>query len=682
MLILVSGLTLVIILFPNPLRPSTYPLSVGSVAPQDIQAPRALTYESRILTEQARFEAEMVAPPVYLPADPSITRRQIERMRLVLNYIHTVRSDSHASLDQKIQDLEAIQNLSLSREAYEQTLILPDSRWEATQQEALKVLEQVMRATIREDMLQDARRNVPTLISFTLPQEQAMLVAELVIQLVVPNSLRSEELTRHAIEEARSLVQPVTYSFAAGETIVQRGQVITHFIMEALEEYHLVKPGGDPQDMVAAAILVVLISAATGLYLSRRDLEYMRDAKNWALLSAFFLIFLYTARLVIPNRAIIPYVFPIPAFGLTFGSLFSAEIGLIFSLILSILSTYGMPDSVDLTLFYLLSSLCGILVLGKGKRVTNFIYAGVAIGAAGSAVVLAYRMPGASTDWFGIVTLVGAAFFNGMASASVSLLLQFISSQSLGLTTSLQLMEILRSDHPLLQFIMRNAPGTYQHGLQVGNLAEQAAEAIGADGLLVRAGAIYHDAGKALNPSFFIENQLPGQANPHDNLDPEVSAANIIRHVRDGVQLARKYRLPPRMQDFILEHHGTLIARYQYAKAAEKHNGDLAKVNIDAYRYPGPAPRSRETALLMLADGCEARARAEMPANEEELQLVVDKVIELCRREGQLDDTTLTLRDLKQVSKSFVSTLRNTHHPRLKYPELNTKPLKAEKSSA
>ncbi|MDZ4158655.1 MAG: HDIG domain-containing protein, partial [Anaerolineaceae bacterium] len=389
---------------------------------------------------------------------------------------------------------------------------------------------------------------------------------------------------------ARESIQPVTYSYAAGETIVQSGQVVTPLIIEALEQYNLVKPGGDTRTLLATTILVLLISVSIGSYFSRRNFEFLKDFKNIALLSSGFLIFLYIARLLVPNRTIIPYVFPLPAFGLTFGSLFSAEIGLVFSFILSILSTYGITTNQDLTVFYLLSSICGLLVLGKGRRVANFIYAGFAIGGAGSAVVLAYRLPGQITDWVGIITLIGAAFFNGMASASVSLLFQFIFSQALGLTTALQLMELSRPDHPLLQFIMRNSPGTYQHSLQVGNLAEQAAEAIGADALLVRVGAIYHDAGKSLNPSFYIENQVPGQTNPHDDLDPKVSSTNIIQHIHDGLQLARKYRLPPRIQDFIREHHGSMITRYQYVKALEAVGGNPSALDIDTYRYPGPAP--------------------------------------------------------------------------------------------
>jgi putative nucleotidyltransferase with HDIG domain len=293
----------------------------------------------------------------------------------------------------------------------------------------------------------------------------------------------------------------------------------------------------------------------------------------------------------------------------------------------------------------------------------------VLISLAGGAIILGYRFTEISTDLLGIMTLLGAAFFYGLASAIVALVLQYIYAQILGVTTTLQLMEISRPDHPLLQYILVNAPGTYQHSLQVANLAEQAARVIGADALLVRVGALFHDAGKAMNPLFFIENQIRSEINTHDELDPVTSSKIIVKHVLDGVVLAKKHRLPNRIQDFVLEHHGTLVTRYQYSKALQAVDNDHSKVDIEEFRYPGPKPQSRETALIMLADSCEARARAEMPKNEEDLQNIVRKVFDFCQNEGQLDHTTFTLRDLHLAKESFVSTLKNTYHPRIEYPK-------------
>jgi hypothetical protein len=240
----------------------------------------------------------------------------------------------------------------------------------------------------------------------------------------------------------------------------------------------------------------------------------------------------------------------------------------------------------------------------------------------------------------------------------------------LGLTTTIQLQELSRPDHPLLQFILRNAPGTYQHSLQIANLAEQAAEKIGANALLTRVGSLYHDAGKARQPIYFIENQVPGTVNPHNDLSPLESSQVIIRHVPDGLALAEKHRLPQRIRDFIAEHHGDLITQYQYGRAIEAANGDASKINKEEFRYPGPKPQSLETALVMMADGCEARTRAERPATREELQALVKDVIDQRLAAGQLDFTDLTMKDLATIQDSFVSTLRGIYHPRIKYPKI------------
>jgi len=318
--------------------------------------------------------------------------------------------------------------------------------------------------------------------------------------------------------------------------------------------------------------------------------------------------------------------------------------------------------------FYLMASLCGVLTLGSARRFWGFFRAGLAIAGAGIAMILAYRLPSASLDWIGIATLSVAALVNGLASASIALLLQYPLAQFLGLPIPLQLLEISRPDFPLLQMFLRNAPGTYQHSLQVANLAEQAAEKVGADALLTRVGALYHDIGKSAEASFFIENQAPGNLNTHLDITPEQAAAKIISHIYDGLKLARKYRLPRRIEDFILEHHGTMVTQYQYNQAVEKAGGDSSKVDVERFRYPGPRPRSRETAILMLSDGVEARTRAEGPEDEDDLRITVRSVIERVQKEGQLDNTQLTLRDLTAITDSFVTTLRGTYHPRIQYP--------------
>jgi cyclic-di-AMP phosphodiesterase PgpH len=678
LLVITSILALASLVMPIAMRPSSYPLKSGDVSPQDILAPVSMTYVSDILTAAAREQAAAQVVPVYLSIDPEITRHQIERFNIGTNYISIIRLDIYSSLPQKVSDFNSMTDMQLSNSAIDKILSLDDYRWPIIQQEAENVLEQVMRNTIRDIDLNQAKTSILPLISYSIPQDQTSIIVDLVTSFIVPNSLYSANQTVNARQQAQDGVSPVKVSYVAGQTIVLHGQVITPQNMEALQQFGLVKPKNNNLDLYASAALVLIISILTPLYFSRRQFAPYNDLRGLTLLACTLLVFLFGARFLIPNRAIVPFLYPLPAFGLTIAALYNPEIGLVFSFIISLLAAHGLTNSLELTIFYIFGSVFGILVLGKARRIASFLWAGLAIGGAGIGVIMVYTLPNPITDWIGIATLVGASILNGIASAGITLLFQYLFSQLLGLTTALQLMEISRPDHPLLQFILRNAPGTYQHSLQVANLAEQAAEKIGADALLVRVGAIYHDAGKAMNPGFFIENQVSNELNPHDDLDPVTSATIILQHVTDGISLARKYRLPIRIISFITEHHGSLLTRYQYAKAVEAAGNRIDMVDQELFRYPGPRPQSRETALLMLADGVEARARSELPKDDDSIQNLIKRVVDYLHEEGQLDDTHLTFKDLSLIIDSFNRTLRNTYHPRIQYPELKNSPIQVE----
>ncbi|UCD41935.1 MAG: HDIG domain-containing protein [Chloroflexota bacterium] len=643
--------------------------SAGQVASREILAPRSLTYTSDILTESQKAAAADSIAAIYSPPDTTIARDQLENLRATLAYITSVRADTFATNEQKLVDLAALEDIDLDQETALSILNLSDSRWQAVQQEAIVVLEQVMRATIREDRLDAARYNVPTLVSLSLPEDQAQIVSQLVTGFVTPNSLYSEVLTETSRQQAREAVSPVERSFIQGQTLLLRGQIISDTDLEALENFDLVRTQTRWQDLVSAASLAVLTLVYFLVYLSRNS-NLTEDLRGLSVIIILFIVFLVGGRFVVTSQTLIPYIYPLAAFSLIVASLFGTKTALVFTLPLCVLYAFDTPNAFELTLFNLLGSYSGVFALGAARRMTAFFWAAALIAFAEIMVIIAFRVPQPNADLINMAALVGIALVNGIAASSLTVLLQYVIAQILGMTTALQLMEISRPDHPLLQFILRNAPGTYQHSLQVANLAEQGAEIIGADTLLTRVGAIYHDSGKALNPFFFIENQLPGMKNPHDTLDPVSSAQMIISHVPDGIELARKYRLPRRIQEFVEEHHGTMRTRYQYAKALEANGGDESQVDESQFTYPGPRPQSRETAILMLADGSEARVRAERPEDEDELRKVIQSVVEHRLSSGQLDDTDLTLRDLDSLIDSFTTTLRGIYHPRIEYPDI------------
>ena len=665
-----AGLSLIALVLPELLPLSIASVQSGQVASQDILAPKDITYESQVLTEQQREAATRTVQPVFTSPDTSVARQKLEDLRATLNYIASVRADPYATLEQKIADLAALEGIHLGQDTAETVLSLNDSRWQVVQQEAITVLEQVMRSTIREDRLEDARRNIPTLVSLTLPESQAVLVTELVTAFVAPNSFFSETLTEAAREKARQSVQPVTRTYKAGETVVQRGQIISPATLEALQKLGLVQSRFTSNNLLSAASLVVLNMSFLVFYLRRKP-RLRKDARGLALITILFLLFLIFGRLIITRSPMLPYIFPLAAYSLTLSVLFGLEPALVSTLPLAIMVTYGLPNSLELSLFYILGGFFGVFAVGNARRLTAFFWAGAAIASSAAVFTVVQRLPQLNTDWLAVSTIIGSAFLNGFASASLAVLLQFLLAQFLGMTTALQLMEISRPDHPLLQLLLRSAPGTYQHSLQVANLAEQAAERIGADTLLTRVGALYHDVGKILNPAFFIENQAPGTRNPHDELDPYASAQIILSHVTDGLELARKYRLPARIQDFIAEHHGTLLTRYQYVNAVNAAGGDESQVEAQKFRYPGPRPHSRETAILMLADGSEARVRAEKPEDEAGIRELIKSVIQNRVSAGQLDETSLTMHELNVIADSFTTTLRGIYHPRIEYPKLS-----------
>lgn len=668
-LILSGVLSYFALILPIASRQDALPLRAGDVATSDIVSPRNESYTSDVLTIKAKEDAANAVTPIYLAADPAINRSQLEELDRTLNFISSVRADEHATAEQKILDLSEIENITLAPEISTTLLKLSEDRWNAVQEEAHRVLELVMRENIRDYQVQEKISSIPGLINYTLSPEESQLVQVISSPFISPNSIFSESETELARRNTAELVEPVIKTYAEGQAVVLRGQVITPEQFEALSQLNLIRPDQLTEDLLAALALIIVFILFIILYLSHRHNTPLNEIRSVTLVAICFLVFLITAKVIIPNRTIIPFFFPIPAFALILVSLFNLELSFVFPFILSILVAYGVTNNSEIPVFYIVTSLIGAIVLGKGKNFGSFLWSALSISISGILVVAAYRLPNPQSDMVGMVTLSGAILLNGIASASLALLLQFLLSQLLGLPTPIYLTELSRSDHPLLRFMLQNAPGTYQHSLQVANLAEQAANAVGADALLTRVGAYYHDAGKSLNSSFFIENQPPGSLDSHDDMDPVIAAQTIIAHVHDGIKLAEKHHLPPRLQDFIREHHGAQLTRYQYSRALEQQKDDPAKVDTELFRYPGPNPRSKETGILMLSDICEARARSSPPKNEEDLRALLKSTFDFIIKESSLANTNLTLRDLLIIQESFFKTLTNTYHPRIQYPE-------------
>jgi putative nucleotidyltransferase with HDIG domain len=648
-------------------------LNVNEVAPQDITAPYALSYTSDVLTEQARQAAADAVPNMYDPPDVRVARQQVEKLQGTLTFIDSLRNDPTTSRNQALASLESSTDIRLDAQTAKTILDMPDSSWEAVKVEAVSVLERVMRSEIREGQMDEARRAVPALVSVSLPEDQANLVATLASAFMAPNSAYNDAATRAARADARQGVPPVAKSYAAGQTIVRQGEIVTPLQLETLSAYGLLKPPEPWKNIAVRTLLATLLASAVTLYAYRVHPSQLASARLTGITCLLFIVIAVTLEAMIPGRTVLPYLFPSATLPMLMAVLFGPGMGVLSAVATGALAGYLGARGLELALYMTFSGVLAALVVGRAERLSTFFWAGLAASLAAIAVVVVFRFPDPGTDTLGKASLLAAALVSGLLSASIGFGLLLLIGNLLGITTNLQLIELSRPDHPLLQFILRNAPGTYQHSLQVANFAEQAARAIGANTLLTRVGALYHDAGKALRPSYFIENQPPGQ-NVHQQLDPATSAGVILAHVQDGLELARKHHLPRSIRAFIPEHHGTLEATFQYRAALEAAGGDTSRVDRRDFVYPGPRPRSREAAILMLADGIEAKARAEPPEDDGATERLVAWVIQDRLSKGQLDRTDLTLRDLDTIRRAFISALKGVYHPRIRYPEPRATP--------
>lgn len=644
-------------------------LQVGQSAPQEVLAPRALSYVSQVLTAQTRAAAAANVPPVYDAPSLSMARAQVQSLREILEFINYTRADPFARPPQKVADLRAIRALDLSPEAALQLVNFNDAQWTTVQNQALATLDALMRGAVRPEQVPDVQRAIPARLSVNLSDAQVQAVTVMVAPLIVPNSFYNEEATLAAQDAAREAVAPVYKQVVRGQAVVARGQVITEEDLETLRALGLIQTEFDWRQPLSAVLAALLAGLWLSAYLYRFHRRLLTQRRWPVLMGILVNLFLLAAQLMVPERVLLPYILPTAALGLVFTVVGGPGLGLNVAATLGALLGFLSNNNLELAVYGGLGGVVAALALNRAERVADFFWAGLACSVVNVSVTLVFWLAGSERDAFGLFQLSATGLMNGALATSLALGFCYVLGGPLNLITSLQLVELARPDHPLLQFVLRTAPGTYQHSLQVANLAEQAGEQIGANVMLIRVGALYHDVGKALNPQYFVENQHSG-VNPHEALPPAESAHIIIAHVTNGLTLAAKHRLPPAICDFIAEHHGTLMTFYQYKKAVQAAGDDPTRVSESDFRYPGPRPRTRETALVMLADGCEAKTRADRPQTEAQIATIVRSVIQDRMNNHQLDDTDLTLSDLAIVEQSFVTTLRGVFHPRLAYPDL------------
>lgn len=638
-------------------------VAIDRPAPNDIFAPRPLTFTSNLLTSQAREQAARSQPDVYSSLDLAIGRAQLGQARDVFAYIDNVRSDSSAPLERRLEYVRAVEGIAISEGVAQGLLELNQADYDEVKADVFAIIEDLMREEIRPSQLSDYQRSARRLASLELTPVQTSLVTELSYQFIVPTVFPDDEATAAARQEASAKVEPVMRSVARDQRIIRAGEIVTAADYELLTELGLLVQEANWRHTASMAIASLLLTSLIAVYWALFQRRQFPNGRYLGVLGGLMLIFTAMAKIMVASD-VLTYWYPLAALSLLLAVVYDARFAMLVTVLMAGLAGFIGPNSLETTIYLTIGGIFSILVLRDAQRLTAFFRAGLAAAAGYIVVILMFWLLEDSPP--GAILLPAAyAVGNGLLSSALTLAGLYVFGGLFGIVTILQLQDLSRLDHPLLRELLRRAPGTYHHSIMVANLAEQAAERVGANSTLVRVGAFYHDVGKMVRPPFFVENQEG--VDPHASLDPYTSARIVISHVADGMELARKYRLPFRIQDIIAQHHGDRVVKSFYRKAKEA-AGEGEVVDARPFRYAGPRPHTREAGIVMLADAIDATATAVRPNTERAIEKLVSTIIEDDVLEGQLNQSGLSLGDIEQLRHSFIETLKGRYHVRVQYP--------------
>jgi putative nucleotidyltransferase with HDIG domain len=646
------------------LIPGSSTVVAGTSAPETVRAPRRVTFVSQSRTRALRDQAAAQVPTI-VDFDSNLLRQLRGRAADLLRSISAIRADASVPYEQRRQQIVRLEP-GLSPASVDAALQVNDDEWLAINGETLRLLDEIVRDRIPAEELSQKRAAALAQLSPGLSPLQQGLVSELVTLYVRPNVLANGVETERARREARDRVQPVQLTVERGDTVVRQGDVITPEEVEKLEALGLGTRAINWQSAAGLSLYAATLILIVCVYIYGFHVELLERPRTLLLIGLLLGGFLIALKVLAPGRPWLAYGFPVAAATILISNLISTRLAFALAVFFGLLAAPIVGYSFEMVSLFIVEGMVGALAARRIERLNAFFVAGLLVTLANLAVVLSFRLINMDYDLAGMVNLAISAAFNGLLTAILTMGTFSLAGPLFGLTTMLQLLELAHPSQPLLRRLLTEAPGTYHHSIIVGNLAERAAEQIGVDSLIVRVGAYYHDVGKLHRPYYFVENQLDGD-NIHDRLSPDASAHALIEHVTMGLELGRQYGLPPAVLRFIPEHHGTRLAGFFYRKAVKLAGPD--PVDEGLFRYPGPRPRSKETALVMLADTVEASVRAASNRSTRSLEELVERAINERILEGELDESSLTLKDLEIIKRSFIRQLQGVYHPRIEYPE-------------
>lgn len=695
------------------LVPETYDITLGVRSEHDIKAPHQATDEKATL--KAQEEAAEKIGAIY----PYVALHNENLIDSILVRIDQLNQDDQVTLEQKIeiyrtelpdrvdQFIETFANTNAGGDMYSDSMLaemkkvvkaqayrIPEETYYKLPKlttEQIGEMRTVGRDVVRRLMsdpstdAEAARAKVAELVngSSLALKTQREIVQELARFVITPNKFYDKEATEEAKVQAKQNTQPILIK--QGDIIVKAGQVINQDTYELLDSFGLLKEQKTYWPQLGALMLAILFMLALYSYteLSAAAKRAARRTNvDWLMLLFIFAINILVMHLVaLAHSDAWPYIMYIAPLAL--GSMLitllidiqTAMIGaLLFTVHASIVMNVEQTSIFDFHYGFVAAVVLftSVLAIHRASQRSAILKAGIMVSLFGSFAVTALALVGPDPDRTQIIQSVGFMLASGLLTAVLVIGIMPFFEMTFGILSALKLVELSNPNHPLLRKLLTETPGTYHHSLMVGNLSEAAAESVGANGLLCRVGSFYHDVGKTKRPLYFIENQNGGE-NPHDKLDPKVSASIIIAHARDGADMLKAHKLPKQIRDIAEQHHGTTFLKFFYYKAVKQAEqaGETCEWTEDDFRYPGPKAQSREAAIVGIADSVEAAVRSLGAPTVEQVESIIGKIIKDRLDDGQLSECDLTVRELNQIAETLKTTVIGMFHSRIKYPEEN-----------
>ena len=677
----VSVFVLSYLLLITAIKPQQYSLEAGDIPRSDIKAPRD-TIDERATKEAEDKALEKVDKQYTQKAE--VKKQAEDNVILLFEKLNTIINNQSAqtatttSVESNVSELKKIEGIALSEDEYKELLNIPKEQLSSLQKDVLNIIDKTYEKNINEkddESLNIARDSAVSLVEkLNLADKLKYVLEELVKGQINPNCFYDEEKTQELIDETRKSVAKVVIK--QNQIIVKEGVPVTQNQLDILSDLGMLDDGKNTSIYlyvyIVLAMFVGIIMFLQYNYIDRNYSEIFKNTKKITLISVINLMTLVFARTI---GLVSPFLIPFACAPILLTLLINYKISIVISILNVIVISIATGFDAQVMMLGVISSILGATLLKKMQQRNELLYSTIYLSIVGVIITVSTGIL-ISSNLREVLIKSGITFIGGVLSGIFALgILPFLEG-TFNEVTTLKLLELSNPNHPLLKKLLMEAPGTYHHSMLVANLAEMASEEVGANSVIVRIGSYYHDVGKTERPYFFGENQMGGE-NPHNHMTPNLSAKIIISHVKDGIELARKYNLPKVIQDIIGEHHGTTLVKYFYYTMKNNSENPEA-VKEEDYRYPGPIPNSKEAGIIMLADSVEAAVRSIKEPSEDKIKEMINNIISDKLSCGQLNDCNLTIKDIEKIKKCFLTALNGIYHHRIEYPKEKIKSLNEE----